>query len=313
MQVIYTYARHEDESDLCALELRSLFGSMASIADGVVAWGSESEGSPSVNRSPFFKRRIEVIEEAESLSELTDRIASLEPVGGTFKVLYTEGDERHSYDERRMLERTAGSVLKGKAEMRQPEKLFGLIRYKGNWLFGPCQEDDSTWLKHQSKPQNYSTALPTRAARAIVNIGAGQSNLKTLRMIDPCCGMGTVLIEAMSMGIAIDGIDRNPLAVQGARLNLAHFGYPNTVKLGDMQDEMTRYDTAIVDMPYNLCSVLPQEESLAMLRAVRRIAGRAVIVTTEEIEERFKKAHFRLRDQVQLSKGSFTRYISVVE
>ncbi|MFF2886574.1 TRM11 family SAM-dependent methyltransferase [Paenibacillus sp. NPDC057967] len=311
MKAIYTYVRHEDEAELCGLELHSMFGDGATIGHGIVS--SASEVSPSVNRSPFFKRRIEVIEEAASLSELTERLALLQPVSGTFKVLYTEGDEHHAYEERRTLERMAGSVLKGQAEMRRPDKLFGLIRYKGSWLFGPCEDAESHWLKHQGKPQNYSTALPTRAARAIVNIAAGEQSLQSLHMIDPCCGMGTVLIEAMSMGIAIDGIDRNPLAVRGARLNLSHFGYPNTVRLGDMRDETKRYDAAIVDMPYNLCSVLPEEESLDMLRAVRRIAGLAVIVTTEDITERFKKANFRLRNQVRLTKGSFTRYVSVVE
>lgn len=312
MKAIYTYTRHEDEAELCALELHSLFGSEAAIEHGIVAVQGNEE-LLSVNRSPFFKRRINVMEEAESLTELTERLTLLEPVNGTFKVLYTEGDEHHEYEERRSLERTVGAVLIGRAEMRRPDRLFGLIRYKGSWLFGPSEDAESIWLKHQSKPQNYSTALPTRAARAIVNIAAGESRLQSLQLIDPCCGMGTVLIEAMSMGIAIDGMDRNPLAVRGARLNLAHFGYPDTVKLGDMRDTTKHYDAAIVDMPYNLCSVLPEEESLDMLRAVRRMAERAVIVTTEDISERFIKADFGVRNQVRLTKGSFTRYVSVVE
>lgn len=315
LKFIYTYARHEDEIELCDLELRSLFGKDADtgIGSSAAIIATELTESLSVNRSPYFKRRIEVIEEAETMTELTDRLVHMQPVGGTFKVLYTEGDERHAYEERRQLERMTGAVLKGRAEMRAPELLYGLIRHKGKWLFGPCENDESAWLKHQSKPQNYSTALPTRAARAIVNIAAGQSNTETLRLVDPCCGMGTVLIEAMSMGIAIDGIDRNPLAVRGARINLAHFGYPDTVRLGDMQEETKRYDAAIVDMPYNLCSVLSEEESLDMLRAVRRIASRAVIVTTEDIAPRFEKASLSLVDQAQLSKSSFTRYVSVVE
>ncbi|RJE87641.1 RNA methyltransferase [Paenibacillus sp. 1011MAR3C5] len=313
MKAIYTYARHEDEEELCALELRSLFGEAAAISHGIVA-SQVSDDSPSVSRSPFFKRRIQIIEEAASLSELKEQLARLKPLEGTFKVLYTVGDEHHAYEDRRLLERSAGSVLKGQAEMRRPDMLFGLVRYKGSWLFGPCEEAESIWLRHQSKPQNYSTALPTRAARAMVNIAAGGSNPQSLRMVDPCCGMGTVLIEAMSMGIAMDGIDRNPLAVRGARLNLAHFGYPDTVRLGDMRDETKRrYDAAVVDMPYNLCSVLPEEESLEMLRSVRRLAERAVIVTTEDMTDRFKKADFRLKNQIRLTKGSFTRYVSVVE
>jgi tRNA G10 N-methylase Trm11 len=196
--------------------------------------------------------------------------------------------------------------------MRKPDRLFGLTRLDGRWYFGPCEESSAIWLKHQNKPQNYSTALPTRAARAIVNLAAGPAT-EGIRLIDPCCGMGTVLIEAMSMGLDIEGIDLNPLAVRGARVNLAHFGYPDRVRLGDMRRAEGAYDAAIVDMPYNLCSVLPEEEELAILLSVRRIAKRAVMITTRKPERQLELAGWRLSECTTLRKASFTRYITVVE
>ncbi|RCW44327.1 TRM11 family SAM-dependent methyltransferase [Paenibacillus prosopidis] len=303
---IYTYASHEDEASLCELELRTLFGQK--VGGGIII----SSCGLSVDRSPFIKRRIKVMLEANSLEELALKLTSIELDEKTFKVLFTSGDEPFSYEERRLLERTAGAAIKGKADMRKPERLFGLTKLNGIWHFGLCEENGAIWLKHQNKPQNYSTALPTRAARAIVNIAAGQED-QGIRMIDPCCGMGTVLIEAMSMGMDIEGVDLNPLAVRGARVNLAHFGYPDRVKLGDMRQLETNYDAAIVDMPYNLCSVLPEDEQLAMLESVRRLAKRAVIVTTEPIGRQLELAAWRIIDFTTLSKASFTRYITVVE
>ncbi|CAM4348176.1 16S rRNA G966 N2-methylase RsmD [Paenibacillus endophyticus] len=303
---IYTYACHEDEADLCALELKLLFGEPA--AGG--AWLSKR--MIAVDRSPFMKRRIEVLKQADSLDQLLTQLSLVELGGLTFKVLYTQGDEAVSYEEQRQLERAAGAVIRGKAEMRKPERLFGLTKLHGSWYFGLLEESSAVWLKHQNKPQNYSTALPTRAARAIVNIAAGASP-EQLRLIDPCCGMGTVLIEALSMGIAIVGLDLNPLAVKGARVNLAHFGYPDLVKLGDMRLLEGMYDAAIIDMPYNLCSVLPENEQLAMLGSIKGWAKRAVIVTTEPIERQLGLAGLRITNHTTLSKASFTRYISVVE
>ena len=303
---IYTYASHEDEAALCGLELQTLFGQK--VSGGVLS----STYGISVDRSPFVKRRISVMLDESSLEELVLQLPSIELGGQTFKVLFTPGDEAFTYEEQRQLERAAGSAIRGKADMRRAERLFGLTKLNGRWYFGPCEENGAIWLKHQNKPQNYSTALPTRAARAIVNIAAGQA-LEQLRLIDPCCGMGTVLIEAMSMGIDIEGVDLNPLAVRGARVNLAHFGYPDRVRLGDMRHIEGHYDAAIVDMPYNLCSVLPDDEQLVMLESVRKLAKRAVIVTTVPLMRQLGLAAWRITHSTTLSKASFTRYISVVE
>jgi tRNA G10 N-methylase Trm11 len=310
MMFIYTYACHEDEANLCQLELQTLFGYKAVGGDGGGIIDSSYELP--VDRSPFVKQRISVMLSSSSFEELVLQLPAIELEGKTFKVLFTPGDETFNYEERRQLERAAGAVIRGKADMRRAERLFGLTKLKGRWYFGPCEENRALWLKHQSKPQNYSTALPTRAARAIVNAAAGPAP-KQLRLIDPCCGMGTVLIEAMSMGIDIEGMDLNPLAVRGARLNLAHFGYPNLVRLGDMRLLEGQYDAAIVDMPYNLCSVLPEEEQLDMLSSVRKWAKRAVIVTTVPIDLQLEKASWHITKSATLSKASFTRYISVVE
>ena len=71
--------------------------------------------------------------------------------------------------------------------------------------------------------------------------------------------MGNVLIEAFSMGIAAEGRDINPLAIRGARVNLRHYGYDdNKVAIQDMNTLQGHYDAAILDLPYNLCSVFPE-------------------------------------------------------
>ncbi|UUZ92819.1 RsmD family RNA methyltransferase [Paenibacillus sp. P25] len=193
--------------------------------------------------------------------------------------------------------------------MRTPERRFGLAKDGSQWLFGELASNEAVWLKHNGKPHNYSTALSTRVARAVVNIAVPDP--AGVRVIDPCCGIGTVLIEALSMGIDIAGRDINPLALRGARGNLAHFGFPDVVRLADMRTLPGRWDTAIVDMPYNLCSVLPEEEKLDMLRSARRMADRIVIVTTEEIDAVLARAGLRIAGRCVVRKGAFARHVLV--
>lgn len=87
------------------------------------------------------------------------------------------------------------------------------MNINGRWIFGDYVEGESVWFRHQQKPNHYSTALSTRVARAVVNIAIPDPN--GVKVIDPCCGIGTVLVESLSMGIDIVGSDNNPVILAG--------------------------------------------------------------------------------------------------
>ncbi|MNZ79910.1 Mg-protoporphyrin IX methyl transferase [compost metagenome] len=233
--------------------------------------------------------------------------------GDSFKVLYIKGGAKHSYDEQRKLERQVGGNIHGKADMRTPDVMFGLLPVDTGWIFGVCHRSEPVWLQHKDKPQNYSTGLSTVVARALVNIAVPDP--RGIKVIDPCCGMGNVLIEALSMGIDIAGRDINPLAIRGARINLRHFGYANDglVTIGDMNEIEEFYDAAILDMPYNLCSVLTDEETADMLTSLSRFSRTAVIVSSESMEKNIVKAGLRIKDQCCIKKGSFVRNVWLCE
>ncbi|WNR44928.1 TRM11 family SAM-dependent methyltransferase [Paenibacillus roseipurpureus] len=307
-EYVYVYACHEDEQALCELELRTLLGAAAEIGARYAVSARKIEPS----RSPFLKLRLDVRYEAGSVPELASQLHTLTLRGSTFKVVFAETNAAVSYDRQRDVERELGRGLRGKAEMRRPEQWFAVTELDSRWLFGECSYGEAVWLRHQQKPQNYSTALPTRVARAVVNIAVPE--VAGTRVIDPCCGIGTVLVEAMSMGIDIVGYDLNPLAVRGARVNLDHFGMPNVVTLADMRTLATApgsYDALILDMPYNLCSKLPEDEQLEMLRSARRLALRAVIITTEQIDPLLAQAGFDIEARCTVNKGKFSRQVIV--
>jgi tRNA G10 N-methylase Trm11 len=305
---IYTYAYPEDESSLCALEMRSLFGkeTQSSVLESPV------KIDPS--RSPFIKERISVIYEGESLRDLLVQVKALQLNGATFKVIYVKnGDlaksEKEGYEKRRTIEREIGLHVNGQADFHHPDRLFGVMNVFGRWVFGDYVKSESVWFQHQKKPNGYSTALNTRVARAVVNIAV--PNPSGVKAIDPCCGIGTVVVEALSMGIDIVGSDRNHLIIPGARENIEHFGLTGDIDLADIRDITNHYDVAIIDLPYNLCSVITPEEQLEMLQSARRFAKRVVVVTVEPIDEILINAGFSIIDRAVAKKGSFTREVIV--
>jgi tRNA G10 N-methylase Trm11 len=303
---MYTYVCHEDEKDLCQLELRSLFGVEPS--NGYI----ESSLNIDPSRSPFIKQRVSLLFTGASSDELAEKVAAVELNEATFKVIYIEAESTVApldFAQKRAIEREVGWLIRGKAEMRTPERVFAVLRLDNRWLFGECITNKAIWLAHRKKPQNYSTALNTRLARAVVNIAVPQ--IEGTKAIDPCCGIGTVLIEARSMEIDMVGYDLNPLAVIGARANLTHFGLESSASIGDMRFIQGSFDAAILDLPYNLCSVSPPEEQLEMLQSARRFARKVVIVTTEFIDELIIKAGFFIQDRCIVSKGSFSRQVIV--
>lgn len=304
---LYTYACHEDEADLCAMELRALFGQEA--GPGVL----KSPIGIDPGRSPFIKERIEVLYEGTSVEELAGFAAGLELGDATFKVRALKRNdlppsEKPSFERLHDIEREIGSRIRGRADVRHPDRVFGVAAFGGRWHFGPYAKSSALWHRHLRKPRAYSIALPTRLARAVANIAVPDP--AGVKAIDPCCGIGTVLVEALSMGISIAGRDINPLAVQGARANLAHFGFAGQVTLGSIAEIEERYDAAVVDLPYNHVSRISPEERREIVEHARRIADRAVFLSIEPIDDLLAGAGFAVIDRCVAKKGSsFSRHV----
>jgi tRNA G10 N-methylase Trm11 len=104
-----------------------------------------------------------------------------------------------------------------------------LIRKDNTFLVGRTIEvqDYDTWSKRdygRPKADAKSGMLPLKVSRMIVNIALGENyetkgeRQKTL--LDPFCGMGTVLAEAYMTGWRVLGSDNSTEAVQAAQENL---------------------------------------------------------------------------------------------
>lgn len=310
-QYIYTYSHRQDEHSLCYLEMRSFFGKET---DQFIL---KSDVAVMPSRSPFIKERIEILYEGDTLEKIYAQAEQIDMLEETFKVIFVkindlDSDHKIEYQERLGIEREIGMRIHGEADVKNPQHTFGIVPFGGRWYLGHYFKNEAVWFHNMRKPQNYSIALNTRLARAAANILV--PNPVGIQAIDPCCGIGTVLVEALSMDINIVGRDINPHIAQGARANIKHFGLKGEVTLGDIADISEHYDAAIVDMPYNLFSTTTPEEQLSILKHARRIADKVVVITIENIDEMIAEAGFSITDRGEAKKGAkgvFSRQVLV--
>jgi tRNA G10 N-methylase Trm11 len=307
---IYTYVQHIDEVDLCQLEQRAFFGRNS--LDNIIV--SDVKVDPS--RSPFMRERTNVLLEANSFDGLKQLAASMEIPAPTFTIqclntINFGETARIGHQKRRQYERELAMVMPAEPEIENADIVYSLITYDEMWYLGTFDVSVSVWRHHMNKPQNYSTALSTRVARAIANIAVPK--VENVRVIDPCCGIGTVVIEALSMGIDIIGRDMSPMVCIGSRKNIEHFGYETTITKGPIQEVTDHYDVAIIDLPYNVFTSASKEQQHDIIHHAKRIADRVVIVTIESVDEVIEELGLAVIDRGIAKKQSFEREILVCE
>ncbi len=84
-------------------------------------------------------------------------------------------------------------------------------------------QDIDDWSKRdRSKPyaDRKKGMLPPKVARIMVNLTKELSGLEDIKIYDPFCGSGTILMEGLVMGCEVTGSDLDPIAVSGTQDNL---------------------------------------------------------------------------------------------
>jgi len=301
---LYTTNYSKDEESLCKMEIKSLFNK---ILDEKHLF-SDIYVDPS--RSPFIKKCISIMYTGETMDQVVNRIDMDKLTSANYKVEYINATgENIGFHEKRSIEFKIGFSILGEAEMKNPAIIFGITKISNKWIFGECESNPSDWLLRNKKPFSYSNALKVNVCRALVNIAVG--NKLNCRVVDPCCGIGTVLIEAISMQINIKGYEINPYIGKNAKTNLRYFGYEDVITIGDMNDIQDKFDVAIVDLPYGIFTQITPGQQLAIISSTRKIADRMVIITFDDMEEQITSVGFHIQDRCTVSKGTFKRHIFI--
>ena len=297
----------EMEKELCNMEMRSIFGK--EIKEKYLF--SEKNFDPS--RSPFIKLQIKSIYIEKNLEDIINKIEEDKISYDDFKVNYIKSEDGDvPYEERLKAVREIGFVIIGFSDIHNPKIELAITKVKDKWIFGELIKNNYKWQRHNDKPHSYSNAVPLRMARALVNIAVGDN--RDLTLVDPCCGVGTVVIEALDLGINVKGYEISKPIACNARNNIEFLGYNREIiTSGDMHNINEVFDVAIVDIPYGLFSPVTLKEQVDIINTSRRIARKLVIITFEDMDNLITSAGFKIVEQFYMTKGNMMRQISICE
>lgn len=295
----------EMEKELCNMEMRSIFGTGP---QGKIIF-SEKDFNPS--RSPFIKLQIKTIYVEDSLEKIIENISQDKLSYDDFKVNYVKSEDGDvSYKERLEAVKKIGFVVNGFPDIHKPSIELAVTKVKDKWIFGELYKNDFKWQEHNNKPHSYSNALTLRMSRALINIATNDN--RELRLVDPCCGIGTVIIEALDLGFDIKGYELSKSIACNARNNIEYFGYNRgIITSGNMHNIEEVFDVAIVDIPYGLFSPITLEEQIKIIEKSRKIAKRLIIITFEDMDNLLVNAGFKIIDKCYMIKGNVKREISI--
>lgn len=300
---IYYYTNTRDEEELVRAEVKYLFN--ADIEKNYFITDEYID----IDRSAFTKCCIRNFRSFGSFEELKAYIIDEEVSYNKFKVKYVDIDKSIDFETGHSLESIIGYEIIGRASMKEPEIVLGITTAGGRWFFGEYEKSSNLHHLHNSMPQHYCNALPTKISRAIVNIAAGRD--KGVKLVDPCCGIGTVVIEGLSMDLNIEGFDINTDVVRGARRNLRFFGYPERVDYGNIHEITDKYNVAILDLPYGILSKSSRSKQNALLISAGRIADKVLAICIDDNTEAVEACGLNIEDRIVISKGKFKRYLYV--
>lgn len=280
---------------LCAMEMKRLFSQ--DLNDVIF-----SDKNYINNLSPFFKGKLTVLISDSNLEYFYEKVATL--IIPTFTVTYIKSrQDELTYEKRMELVRGVASKINGIGSLDKDATLLGVMYFKGAYYLGTYEVSKR---EEHKKLQSYSQSLSSFDARSIVNIATGGNKVT---IVDPCCGVGTTLIEALSMGYPIEGYEINKSVAWKANRNLEHFGYEKIVENMDMHDIQKHYDVALLDIPYNLYSSITRSEQISLIEKCHEIADYFVLVSFEEFDDILKENKFQILEKCVLKKIKMIRYI----
>ncbi|MGL5295957.1 MAG: TRM11 family SAM-dependent methyltransferase [Culicoidibacterales bacterium] len=304
---VYIINYPDYEQELCELEQLYLFGSQQQAGKKY----RFSDKRMSAGLSPFFRQRLDILCQASSCEKLVQQVQEAQLHFDEFKIHYLKLDgDQLAYHERLQACKEVGYVVLGEANMHNPRVNLGLVIIEGTWILGVMEQHDAKWQHRTSKPHSYSNSLNNKLAKVAVNIAC--SDIESPTIVDPCCGVGTVVIEAQANGVDIQGYEINPLVAQQARENVMHFGFADVITNGNMHDITQKYDVAIIDIPYGLYAPTTRAEQLAILITAKRIASKLVLLTCDDLTLLLQEAGYTdIHIGMAHKNNAFSRHVCV--
>ncbi len=306
-EYIYKYNSERQDAALAKYEMEAIFNQEIT-SDSFI-----STYYVNPNKSYFINYLIDPLFKAENLDNLVELIIDANLNYDQYKIEFINVKSSElPYKERLNYCINIANNIGGEGTVHNPLITLVVTKVDNNWYFGQILRNDRAFENHQDKPHSYSNAMTTQISRTLVNIACGQHT--NLRLLDPCCGIGTVVIEALSQDYDITGRELNYLVADKAKKNLHALGFKDVIKQQDMHTITETYDVAIMDLPYGIMSVTNLELQTGLVAKAYELANRLLLVANEPSEHLIEKTNWIIDTIIPIPKasGQFTRYIYIL-
>ena len=276
-------------NSLVAAECASLTGAILD-KEGVAVCNS-LEFLP---QSAYLRTGLRCLAEAPTLDELASQIASITFPAEHFKLDSLQISPANQMSKSQLI-LTVANAIQAYPDLKNPLHRFLVVVGERGLLFGEIlSECQHSYQRHNNKPYFTSSSLPSRLARALVNLV-----FPTARsVLDPFCGTGSLLLEAQMLGLIAYGIDWNRKMVGMTRCNLEHFGYKAQVEQANALECNWTADAIVTDLPYGcMINGIDQVALYTTLCHLTTLAPQAVYVAREDLSTELLRAGY---SQVQV-------------
>lgn len=304
---IYKYKYEKHNQELVKYEMNSIF--CEKVDDEIIL--TDQDINP--NRSYYINYKIEIFASCNKIEELVTQIANLKLDYDQFKIEFIDvKSDVLNYNSRIDYCKQIAELISGFGVMKDPKITLVVTNVYGVWYFGKLIRNDRSFEKYQMKPHTYSHSLSTELARTLINILCKQNNPT---IIDPCCGIGTVIIEALSLGYDIEGAEINWQIANKAKENLDYFGYKNVISCIDMHQIDKKYNVSILDIPYGLMSQTNPVLQTALINKCYEISDELLLVANEDCTLLLANTNWKVNKIINVPKANFmfNRYVYLLE
>jgi tRNA (guanine10-N2)-dimethyltransferase len=164
----------------------------------------------------------------------------------------------YKYLNRATLEREIGGILKGKTRgikvnLDSPDVMFLCVISSRGLLLGEVTHSRVPGLiasrRPRKRPVFHPSTMQPKLARCIVNLARPPERAI---LVDPFCGVGGILLEAVAISCRAIGVDADPRMIRGARTNLKHYDAdPFGLIVADATKiPLRNVDSIVTDPPY---------------------------------------------------------------
>ena len=303
MRYVYVLTGEDREQELAAAEAAAVTGG-SRCAERLV---SRSDRRVDPARTGYLGPAIELLAHGPDLETTCSRLAEREVRSQDFAIEVRRIPRGLKVDRHETATRL-GLFIEGTPDLGDPKERFLAIgTAEGLWFGRRVPAGEADWKRLVHKRHTCSSALPSQVARAVCNlvIRGGE------RVVDPCCGTGSLLAHAAALGARVTGFDINWKMVRATNQNLEHFGFDPAASQADAAEVAGAFDVTLANIPYGHMSPVSEETSHRIVRNIVGLAPRGAIVAVRDLSGDIREGGAEVRETIRLPKSHLIRRIFV--